>query len=269
MFGKKKSKIEQPLTPEELSRLNDKKIADSEIEHFHVKNDSIEIVKYKKRRRILSIILTVCLIILIILFLVSMLVTQWGDLIISVDSPAVKKGIVLSEDPDFKTQGASLSAKQVDNVTNITYEWLPVDLDTSKNGEHNGKNYVAYTFYCKNNGQVTLDYDAVLDIKGVAKSADEAARVMVYKNGEPSIYGKGKYKDRNTAETDCTKFETDTVVMSTATEDFKVDDVDKYTIVIWIEGNDPECIDDIRNGHIRMRMLFSVRDEDATEKIKK
>lgn len=72
MFGKKKSKIEQPITPEELSRLNDKKIADAEIEHFHVKNDSIDIVKYKKRRKVLSIILTVCLIILIILFLVSM-----------------------------------------------------------------------------------------------------------------------------------------------------------------------------------------------------
>ncbi len=264
MFGKKKTKIEQDITPEELSRLNDKKMADAEIEHFHVKNDSIEIVKYKKRRRILSVILSVCLIILLILFLVSMLVTQWGDLIISVDSPAVKKGIVLSEDPNFKVQSASLSATKVEDVTNITYEWLPVDLDTSKDGSHNGDNYVAYTFYCKNNGQVTLDYDAVLEITGVAKSADEATRVMVYKNGKPAIYGKGKYKDRNTAETDCTKFETDSKVMSTATEDFKVNDVDKYTIVIWIEGNDPECIDDIRNGHVRMRMLFSVRDDETT-----
>ncbi len=264
LFGKNKPKIEQPITPEELSRLNDKKISDAEIEHLHVRNDSIEIVKYKKRRKILSIILSVCLIVLLILFFVSMLVTQWGDLIIKVDSPAAKKGIVLSEDPEFKTMGVSLSAKQADDVTNITYSWLPVDLDTSENGEHNGDNYVAYTFYCKNNGQETLDYDALLEITGAAKSADEAVRVMVYKNGEPSIYGKGKYNDRNTAETDCTKFNTDTEVMTTATEDFKVDDVDKYTVVIWIEGNDPECIDDIRNGHIRMRMLFSVRDEETT-----
>lgn len=264
MFGKKKKTIEQPITPEELSKLNEKKIADSEIEHFHVTNDSIEIVKYKKRKKLLSIILSVCLIILVILWLVSMLVTQWGDLIISVDSPAVKKGIVLSEDPEFKVKSASLTAKQVDNVTNITYEWLPTDLDTSKNGAHNGDNYVAYTFYCRNEGEVTLDYDAVLDIFGVAKSADEAARIMVYKNGEPAIFGKGKYKDRNTAETDCTKFENESVVMKTSTEGFKVDDVDKYTIVIWIEGNDPECIDDIRNGHIRARMLFSVRDAETT-----
>ena len=264
MFGKKKPKIEQPITPEELSRLNDKKMADAEIEHFHVKNDSIEIVKYKKRRRLLSIILSVCIIILLILFIVSTLVTQWGDLIISIDSPAVKKGIVLSEDADFKTQCASLTAEQVKDVTNITYSWLPVDLDTSKDGAHNGKNYVAYTFYCKNNGQVELDYDAVLEITGAAKSADEATRVMIYKNGKSSIYGKGQYKDRSKAETDCTKFVSDKEVYKTSTEKFKVGDIDKYTIVIWIEGNDPECIDDIRNGHVRMRMLFSFRaDEDS------
>ena len=99
----------------------------------------------------------------------------------------------------------------------------------------------------------------------VAKSADEAARVMVYKNGEPCIYGKGKYNNREEAETDCTKFVDDTTVMTTRCENFKVDDVDKYTIVIWIEGNDPECVDDIRNGHIRMRMLFSVEDEETTK----
>lgn len=266
MFLKNKKKTEQEITPQELSRLNDKQTAAAEIERFHIKTDSAEIVKYGKRQRILSIVLGVCIAVLLILFIISMLVTQWGDLIISVDSPAVKKGIVLSEDANFGTQSASLKAKQVENVTNITYAWLPVDLDTEKDGEHNGKNYVAYTFYCKNNGQETLNYDAVLEITGVAKSADEAARIMVYKNGEPYIYGKGKYDNREQPETDCTKFVDDKTVMTARTENFKVDDVDKYTIVIWVEGNDPECVDDIRNGHIRMRMLFSVEDEDATQK---
>lgn len=265
MFSRNKKKTEQEITPQELSRLNDKETAVAEIEHFHIKTDSAEIVKYSKKKRILSIILGVCIAILLILFIISMLLTKWGDLIISVDSPAVKKGIVLSESSDFKTQSAALTAKQVENVTNITYAWLPTDLDTSNDGAHNGKNYVAYTFYCKNNGQEALNYDAVLEITGVAKSADEAARVMVYKNGEPYIYGKGKYDNREQAETDCTKFVDDKTVMTSHTENFKVDDVDKYTIVIWVEGNDPECIDDIRNGHIRMRMLFSVEDEETTQ----
>lgn len=264
MFGNKKSKIEEPMTPEELSKYNDKQTADPVIEHFHVQTDSTKIVQYNKRQKVLKIIISIILIILILLFLVSLLVTQWGDLVISVDSPAVKKGIVLSEDPEFKTMSATLSANQQNNVTNITYSWLPKDLDTAKDGEHNGKNYVAYTFYVKNNGQVTLDYTGTLEITGVAKSADEAARVQVYKNGEAEIFGKGKYTDRNTAETDCTKFIDDKKVMTTETTGFEVDQIDKYTIIIWIEGNDPEAVDEIRNGHVRMQMLFEV-DTDEEE----
>ena len=265
MFGKNKTKIEQPITPEELSKLNDKETANPTIRKYHVRTDSAQIVGLKKRRKILSIALSVALVILLILFLVSLLVTKWGDLVIEIDRPAVAKGIVLSETEDFAKKSVSLSAKQQLDVTNITYSWLPVDLDTSKDGEHNGDNYVAYTFYVRNEGVEEIKYNAALDITGVAKSADEACRVMVFKNGEQAIYAKGQYDNREQAETDATKFESDTVVMTTTTEGFKPQDVDKYTIVIWIEGNDPECIDDIRDGFVRMRMLFQVDDEDATQ----
>ncbi len=267
MFFSKKPKIEQPVTPEELSKFNDKSIADSDIKHLHVRNDSIDVINYKKKKKILSIVISATVFVLLVLWIISMLLTQWGDLVISVDSFAGRKGIVISEDPEFNTYTHKLSAAQVKDVTNITYSWLPTDLDTSANGSHNGKNYVAYTFYCKNNGQEALDYDAYLEVTGVAKSADEAVRVLVYKNGEQAMYGKAKYDDRNTAETDCTMFETDTRVMTTSSENFEVDQVDKYTIVIWAEGNDPECIDDIRGGHVRMRMLFEVRDDEDDEKL--
>ena len=219
----------------------------------------------KKRRKILGIILGAVTAVLAILFIISMLVTKWGDLVIEIDRPAVAKGFTLSESKDFESKSVSLSAKQALDVTNITYNWLPTDLDTSKDGEHNGENYVAYTFYLRNDGEETIDYDAVLDVTGVAKSADEAVRVMVYKNGEPSIYAKGRYDDREQPETDATKFESDTVVMSAKSTDFKAGDVDKYTVVIWIEGNDSECIDDIRDGYVRMRMLFKLDDPDATQ----
>lgn len=262
MFGKDK-KIEENLVPEEVSSFIDKSIAeDPTIKSFHVKADSADIVKYNTRRKRLAISISVMMAVLLLLWIISMLLTQWGDLIISVESPAVKKGIILSDDVDFNRQTVKLSATQVRDVTNITYDWLPFNELDKKDGSYNGENHVAYTFYCKNNGQVTLDYEAYLEITGVAKSADEAVRVMVYKNGEPAVYGKGQYNDREQAETDCTKFVTDTTVMTTTTENFEVDQVDKYTIVIWVEGEDPECLDDIRNGHVRMRMLFNVVDEE-------
>ena len=267
MLFNKKPKTEQPVTPEELSKFNDKSIADSDIKHLHVRNDSIDVINYKKKKKILTIVISSMVFVLLVLWIISMLLTQWGDLVISVDSFAGRKGIIISEDPEFGTYSHKLSAKQVKDVTNITYTWLPTDLDTYANCSHNGKNYVAYTFYCKNNGQESLYYDSYLEVTGVAKSADEAVRVLVYKNGEQAMYGKATYNDRSIAETDCTMFETDSRVMSTATENFEVDQVDKYTIVIWAEGNDPECIDDIRGGHVRMRMLLEVREDEDDEKL--
>ena len=249
----RKPKTQEPITPQELSKLNDKTTQNPAVRKYHVNADSKNITGLKKRRRILSIILGAVTAVLLIIFIISMLVSKWGDLVIEIDRPLQNRGIVLSTDPEFNSKSVALSAKQVQNVTNITYNWLPTDLDTAQDGEHNGKNYVAYTFYCKNEG-------------GVAKSADEACRVMVYKNGEPNVFAKAQYDNRKEPEQDTTMFVDDKVVMTTKTEAFKPNDVDKYTVVIWIEGGDKECVDEIRDGWIRMRMLFAVDDDENTTK---
>ncbi|MBQ5764200.1 MAG: hypothetical protein IIV96_06120, partial [Ruminococcus sp.] len=57
MFGKKKTKGEQPITPEELGRLNDKQTQNPTIRKYHVATDSAQIMGLKKRRKILGIIL--------------------------------------------------------------------------------------------------------------------------------------------------------------------------------------------------------------------
>ena len=262
----RKNKIQEPATPQELSKLNDKTTQNPAVRKYHVSTDSKQITGLKKRRKILAIALGAVLAVLIILFIISMLVSKWGDLVIEIDKPLQNRGIVLSTDPEFEEKTVSLSARQVQDVTNITYKWLPTDLDTAQDGEHNGKNYLAYTFYCKNDGDEEVDYKATLDITGVAKGADEACRVMVYKNGAAEIYAKGKYDNRDEAEQDTTKFIDDKVIMTTKTEKFKPGDVDKYTIVVWIEGNDSECIDEIRDGWVRMKMLFEVPDDEDTTK---
>ena len=48
--------------------------------------------------------------------------------------------------------------------------------------------------------------------------------------------------------------------MCTERTGFKKGEIDKFTIVIWLEGNDPECTDEIRGGKIKFSMNFSVND---------
>ncbi len=39
--------------------------------------------------------------------------------------------------------------------------------------------------------------------------------------------------------------------------DFEHDGMDKFTVIIWLEGEDPECVDDIIGGEIELAMRFT------------
>ena len=46
--------------------------------------------------------------------------------------------------------------------------------------------------------------------------------------------------------------------MQTTREKFEPKAKDKYTIVIWLEGNDPDCLDNIIGGTIKLGMNFKI-----------
>lgn len=48
-----------------------------------------------------------------------------------------------------------------------------------------------------------------------------------------------------------------TVVCNGKREKIAEGEVDKYTVVIWYEGEDPECVDDILGGWVELYMSFS------------
>jgi hypothetical protein len=48
-----------------------------------------------------------------------------------------------------------------------------------------------------------------------------------------------------------------TTIILEKVEDFKPDDLDKYTIVVWIEGDDPDCQDALIGGEIKMHMKIT------------
>ena len=278
---KKKLNTEEPFTPEQLKKLEDK--GDIAVEkarnmtifdRFLARRDSKDLSRVVRWKRRAAVTLVLALLILIILWIIAWLFTTVGDLVISVENGAAKEGIIISEslnnDGSAKDPKLQLSAQNVTEVTNITYDWLPKDLDTEADGEHNGENYLAYTFYLTNNGKETLDLESTLKFTGIAKNADEALRVMIYRNGEPTVYAQ-KNRDGSQLE-EVVNFEfvegnddlnlNDYVLLNDITEDIKPNETIKYTIVTWIEGNDPECLNDIMGGYVKMQWLFNVEGED-------
>lgn len=61
-----------------------------------------------------------------------------------------------------------------------------------------------------------------------------------------------------------TNFLSDDVVCEYNEDSFLVGNVDKYTIVIWMEGDDPECVDSIIGGSVEMSMHIDTDFDDDT-----
>ena len=113
----------------------------------------------------------------------------------------------------------------------------------------------------------TVDYLASLEVVTAYKGADEAIRVMVFINGKPTTYAKpqvGTNGKKETFEAD-KNFVSDTVVMEHIRRNFKVDESDRYTVVVWLEGEDPECVNDIMESEVKLKMEFNVLEELDTE----
>ncbi len=210
----------------------------------------------------LSLILMGSLLLIAILFIAAFMQEKMGNFTINLNRLELyRKGISIADNEDFDKATARLTASSVIDATNISIEDLPDNLD-DVSGSHNGKNYMAYTYYVRNAGKEDLGYIARITLDSYAKGAEDAVRVAVWRNGERVVYAEPA-ADGGTEE-GCTNFESEDVVCSYEESNFLVGNVDKYTIVIWMEGDDPECVDQIIGGSVEFSMNIEADYDDET-----
>ena len=243
---------------EASAKANDKEKEQALRDVLHIRRTAKEVKRYTILMRVTGLIAVALVALIAIGYAIAYFYNKYGSFTIKVNKyDMVNQGLSLSETPDFDKTNSMLTADIVYDMTNISGEDLPDNID-KVNGNHNGRNYIAYTFYLHNSGKDTITYEGDLTISNVTKNVDEAIRVAVYTNGEKVVYGKTK-SDGSGKESDCDEeFASSTKVMQTFKEGFKPNDKDKYTIVIWLEGNDPDCIDDIIGGTIKLGMDFKI-----------
>ena len=215
--------------------------------------------KVKRKKKILKftkLALLFLALFLLLLYVVVGIVYGRGTFTIRMDRNLhFERGLIIYDDPDYKVFRSELFAAPVDHLDNISYRWLPDDLHEHRGGSNNGDNYIAYTFYMENIGDYVADYWTEITIDEVFLDVDEAIRIRVYQNGEYETYA--KIAANGEPEPGTVPFETDEIVVQRHYPDFRPGDINKYTIVIWIEGNDPECTDNILGGEIKISMRFN------------
>ena len=226
---------------------------------------------HRKRRQIgrallrldkLQVVLLAMMLLVVGLFIVAFMQEKMGNFTINLNRLELyRKGIAISPTGDFEQPTARLSVKVVQDATNISIKDLPYDLDEI-DGDHNGRNYMAYTYYVRNAGKEDVNYVANVVLDACSKGAEQAVRVAVWRNGERTVYAAPAADGGN--EEGCESFLSDRIVCSYTEENFLVGNVDKYTIVIWMEGDDPECVDLIVGGSVEFSMTIDAMDDDDT-----
>ena len=224
-----------------------------------------KVKRRKQSSRLVRLSLLLLLLLLIVVYIILQIIYNEGRFTITLDSnKTLESGIAIYEKKDHTQARRVLEATPIKFMDNISYKWLPENIDKEAEGSHNGKNYIAYTFYIENKGKDIINYWYSIVIDDVIKNVDEAARVMVYLNGDKKVYAK-KNAYTNEPEKDTIPFYSKKQAVLEERKDFKPNDVDKYTIVIWLEGDDPDCIDNILGGEIKMHM--EIREEHKEESI--
>ena len=243
---------------EASAKANDKDKEEALRNVLHIRRTAKEVKRYTVLMRVAGLIAVALVALIAIGYAIAYFYNKYGSFTIKVNKyDMVNQGLSLSETPDFEKTISVLTADIVYDMTNISGEDLPDNID-KVNGNHNGKNYIAYTFYLHNSGQDTITYEGDLTIENVTKNVDEAVRVAVFTDGDKTVYGKTKSSGSG-KESDCDEeFISANQVMHTKVEDFEPGSTTKYTVVIWLEGNDPDCVDDIIGGVIKMQMDFRI-----------
>ena len=235
-----------------------------------LKRSANEVRRYRIYKKVIPICLACIAIVVGIAYAVSVMYTRFGSFTVAVDKyHSLQYGLALYENHNNPKHTASLNTRCSEVITNIDGTQLDqIDLGAI-DGADNGQNYLCYTFYCENTGEEEISFDYSINIVNMTMGIEAAVRVRLittYNGTEKKTvdYARmgynpetGESKPEETPH-ETTPFWNRTVVMLENQKNFKPHDVNKYTVVIWLEGTDRDCIDDIIGGEFKIDMKFSV-----------
>lgn len=221
-----------------------------------------------------------------------------GHFTINMSDGMFREGFVLSETADFANATTHLFCEPAMDVPCISITNIPEDIDQYE-GQHN-ENYFAYTFFIRNEGESTVGYDWELITNSESLELSRAVWIMVFEDGQMRFYARADEEgeaqalpafDDNSrgyigmplgelsADPDAQyelmaqrgvvdyyrvipqPFVSDNIAAAGRRTDMFPGEIHKYTVVMWLEGDDPDCTNDLIGGHLGMEMNMTLIDE--------
>lgn len=256
------------------------------------------------RGRGLWALLGAALLLLLAFYLLSLVSQLRGYFTINLSDGLFREGFVLSETEDFRNPTTALYCEPVVDVPCISITQIEEGVDDDYEGQHNS-DYFAYTFWVRNEGESTVDYEWTLELNDEGKNLSDAAWVMVFEDGDMMFYAE---KNRQTGGPEALPafgddsrgfiktpligkalhpeeqyrpmaskgnvsyyrlvpypFEGDDVVTTGIQFSVEPWNIHKYTVVIWVEGDDVDTDNSKIGGHLGLDMQFRLLDEEKED----
>ena len=237
----------------------DKKRSGRKLPFTVLRRSAQEIMNYRVLRKFLLIGIGIATVSLMIGYAFALLYDRTGRFSVSVENMDEVFAITLCETPDFRIKSSCLVNDQQVRINNICGDVLPANIDEI-DGEHNGQNYLAYTFYCKNVGTAEASLNYQLTFNNVTNHVDECCRVRVYVNGVPTDYAKTRSDGEGMETHYCdAPFAGNYTVCYGYVNNVAVNQYAKFTVVIWVEGDDEDCNDSVIHGKIKFDMSIEAK----------
>ncbi len=223
-----------------------------------------KVKKRKKTEKIVMVVLLLLLLFLIIAYFILNIIYNEGSFTISMDKNTyLESNLVMYESLNDRSSILKISTSKLAFMDNISINWLPDNINKEAEGAHNGENYIAHSFYLENQGEETINYWYSITIDDIIKNVDDAVRIMIFVNDDKVVYGK-KSPITGEPEMGTTEFRDDRTIINEKRDGLNPGERDKVTIVIWLEGDDPECVNAILGGEMKMHM--DIYEEHVEEK---
>ena len=234
-----------------------------------IKLSSEKLRRERKIKKFLYLILLLILFFLAIMYFVVGIVYNNGNFSVTLDKNLYfTKGLLIYDNVNYKVYRSELYAETPQTFDNISHRWLPNNLHEHGGGSHNGDNYLAYTFFIENQGVDVTDYWYEIIVDDVIKNVDEAVRLRIYHDDEETTYAKLSAATGK-PEKDTVAFVSDELITREHVTNFKPGDISKFTVVMWVEGSDLECTDNILGGEFKVHLDFKSEFIDEENKERK
>lgn len=248
------------------------------------------------------LLLCLAIMVVVVLFALSWITTLRGHFTINMSEGMFREGFTLSETADFANPTTYLVCTPLEHVPCKSINDIPADVN-QYDGMH-GTTYFAYTYYVRNEGQAPADYKWELVLNSESKDMAAAVWVMVFEDEKMLFYAKkgedGKPECIPPEETHDQgylhaplrelakdpkgqyeiaghkgpitywrvvprEFLSEDVVTQGIREGMQPTEIHKYTVVMWLEGDDPECDEDVIGGHLGLEVHMELLGESTTD----